>query len=245
MKPRALILAFALPVVFAALVLGSGLMNRRGGRGPTVLSERELRPGPRSDDQSVAEVRLTWSEPARSPGGWLTREQLAAVGFDVSLDAFDSQAEDSYRRQAPRRAFVVFELAGPSWYELLEERQRGDPAVAPESAGQPMAGASRLVPVDVARDGATLAARYPDPRTHLIVPAVVGIGRIARAGGPPGLGGMLISVDPPRIQVPVGLSAGVPFVSPRDNTSTTPFSMSLMYGSRWEPWIVSVDPGSR
>jgi hypothetical protein len=243
MKPRALVAAFVLPVVFTALVLVSTMANRRDGRGPTVLTARELVIGERNDDQTIADVWLAWTEPAGLPGAWVTRDALAAVGFDVSVDPASGEAADFYRRQLMRRAFVAFELDGPAWQAVVADRRRNEPAVAQEDRDRLLSTASRLVPVAIGPDAATLVARYPDPRTHLISAATVGIMRTDPVGEPAYLAGMVMNVDPRRIQVPAALAGNLP--SRRFDAELQPFSVSLMYGSRWEPWIASVDRGGR
>ena len=243
MRPRAMAAAFVLPIAFTALVLVSTMVNRREGRGPIVLSARELVLGERNDDQSIADVWLAWTEPAVRPGAWVTREALAAVGFDVSVDPLRSEAADFYRRQTSRRAFVAFELDGPSWRAVVAERERNEVAVTPDARDRLLATASRLVPVAIGPDAASLVAQYPDSRTHLIAAAVVGIQRLDAVGGPVYLAGMLLNVDPQRIQVPAALAATLP--QRRFDGELEPFSVSLMYGSRWEPWIVSVERGGR
>jgi hypothetical protein len=242
MMSRALVAAFVLPVVFAALVLGSTMANRREGRGPTVLTARELVLGERNDDQSIAEVWLAWTEPAGLPGAWMTREALAAVGFDVSVGPSASDAADFYGHQTSRRAFVVFELDGPAFQGAIAERQRdGVVAPTPDARDRLLATASRLVPVAIGPDAAALVARHPDPRTHLIAAAIVGIQRLDAVDGPAYVGGMLLTVDPQRIQVPASLAVNLP--RRRFDGELQPFSVGLMYGSRWEPWVVSVDRG--
>jgi hypothetical protein len=243
MKSRALVAAFVLPVAFTALVLASTFANRREGRGPTVLTARELALVERNDDQSIADVWLAWTEPAGLPGAWVTRESLAAVGFDVSVDPASSEAADFYRRQLLRRAFVAFELDGPAWQAVVALRQRNEPAVSQEDRDRLLSTASRLVPVAIGPDAATLVERYPDPRTHLIAAAIVGIMRTDSVGEPAYLAGTVMNVDPRRIQVPASLAGSLP--QRRFEGELQPFSVSLMYGSRWEPWIVSVDRAGR
>jgi hypothetical protein len=101
---------------------------------------------------------------------------------------------------------------------------------------------SRLVPVDVDRDSEVLARRYTDVRAHLITAAVIAVRRFERSGGPPYVGVALLTVDPPRIQVPVEFASALPVRGPNGNEAM-PFSLSVMFGRRWEPWVVAVSPG--
>lgn len=239
---RAQAAALALPVLFAAVVLASAAANRRDARGPTILTEREVSLGFRSDDRSVPELWLSWSEPAGPFGAWLTRDALGALGFDVSVDAGDPQAEVHYARQLARRAFVAFEFDGPAWQAVLDDRARTEPPGAPLTADDFRRSGSRLVPVDVALDPAVLVRRYPDPQRHLITAAAIGVRRYETAGGAPYVGSALIDVDPRRIQVPVDQAADLP-PGRIDERERPRFRVSLMYGRRWEPWVADVSRG--
>lgn len=249
MIPRAFALAFVLPVAVALAVLAARAGNGFEGRGPTILGEREARVTPRTSDRSVAEVWLEWSGPAGQTGAWMTREMLAGLGFDLAVDPGDPRAELHYRRQLSRRAFVAFELDGPAWQAVMAEREavlRGadaPPGLSERPPAETFGVISRLVPVDAARDAGVLAQRYPDPRSHLITAAVVRIALFALPRQAPYVGGVLADIDPRRIQVPSEFAALLPasggFDAPR-----TRYTLSLVYGARWEPRVVAVDSGS-
>jgi len=239
MIPRVYVIPFVLPAIFAAIVLAATAANGRSGRGPTMLTEREAGLTPRTRDRSIAEVWLGWSEPAERSGAWLTRDALEALGFDLSVDASDQRAESHYRRQLARRAFVAFELDGPAWQAVLAESNR-DEAVAERGAmAGPRVNGSRLVPVAVDRDADALAQRYPDARTHLIAAATLRVVRFELPAGAPYIGGRLLNLDPQRIQIRAELAAELPLWTP-GTRERTPYAISLMYGSRWEPWVTEV-----
>lgn len=233
-------IALALPLVYAAAVLGATAVNRRDGRGPTVLTEREIVLGVRDDNRSVPELWLSWSEPAGPPGSWLPPATLAALGFDVSVDPAAGHAAHHYRRQLARRAYVAFEIDGPAWQAVLAERERAEGAGEAVPQDDLRRNGSRVVPVDSAVDAQTLTQRYPDPRTHLIARALIRVQRYERRpGAAPYVGGWLINVDPRRIQVPVELSRDLPVRQFNENQRDR-FTVSLMYGRRWEPWVTAV-----
>ena len=247
MIPRAYGVALALPAVFAALVMVTSAANGYRGRGPTILSEREVRVAPRTRDRSVAELWLEWTEPGGMPGAWITPASLAALGFDVSVEVSDPRADGHYRRQLSRRAFVAFELNGPAWEAAVADRAATAPEPPPEPAGRNRilpdirSYGSRLVPVAVDVDAAALAQRYSDARTHLITAGVVRIARFERAGGLPYLGGMLANINPRRIQVPAAHAASLPVRSTVEGLAESGYTVSVMYGSRWEPWVVGIE----
>jgi hypothetical protein len=245
MIPRVYLLSFVWPIVFAITVLAASAANGRTARGPTILSEREATMTPRTSDRAIAEVWIGWTEPAGRPGTWIAPDALEALGFDVSVDAADARAAEHYRRQLSRRAFVAFELDGPAWAAVLAERQAAPrlsevvPRGVDAAAEDGLRFASRLVPVAIARDADTLAERFTDPRRHLIVAATVRPVRFEPPGGAPYVGGMLQSIDPRRIQVPSAHAASLP-AGARGDVGPSRYTVSLMYGARWEPWIVGV-----
>lgn len=240
MIPRACFLALALPVVFALTVLGSSAANGRTGRGPTVLSEREAILSPRTSDRSVAEVWLSWTEPAGAPGSWMTRDMLERLGFDLSVDPSVGETADvHYRRQLSRRAFVAFELDGPAWRAVVADRERQATEPAPGEGFERFG--SRLVPVAVDPDVDVLAQRFPDPAMHLIVAATVRVMLFRPMNEPPYIGGQLTGIDPQRIQVPATRASQLPRFGPGENPTNRSFRISLMYGARWEPWVEGVE----
>jgi hypothetical protein len=252
MIPRAYLLAVVWPVAFMLTVLAAWAANGRSARGPTVLTEREAPVRPRTSDRAIAEVWLGWTEPAGAPGAWMTRDDLTALGFDVSVDPGDPRAEEHYRRQLSRRAFVAFELDGPAWAAVLAQRQAAPPVsdVLPRGvdaiAEDGLRFASRLVPVAIAPDARTLAERFTNPRTHLVTAAVVRVARFdpPLTGGTSYIGGMLRTIDPARIQVPSSLAASLP-MSARADVRQSRYTVSLMYGARWEPWVMGVAPAEQ
>ena len=243
MIARGHVLALLLPLAVTGVVIAGSAANRSSARGPTVLTEREVRAGFRTEDRTIGELWLTWSEPAGPRGGWLSADAVRSLGFDTTVAPADAEADVHYRKQLHRRAFVVFELDGPAYAaaaaERAEDARRAPPPDAMERV--PIL-ESRLVPVAVHRDAATVTAQFPDPRTHLIVSASVGIRRFETVAGVPYIGGVVFAVQPRRIQVPPELAARLP---PQDRRGlTAPFSVSVLYGRRWAPWVADIMPAA-
>lgn len=91
---RAFIAALLIPVAVTAATLVSVSRNRATARAPITLTERELSPSWRSDDNSLTSVYLSWHS---RPWPNLRREQWRAL---------------------PRRGYVVLELDGPALQAL-------------------------------------------------------------------------------------------------------------------------------
>jgi hypothetical protein len=232
---RSLAVAFLLPCVLTAAVLAGVAANRSGGRDPIVLTERELVSATVSDDNSASRAFLTWETPA-DDARWLTREKLASLGFDVSVDASDSNARDHYSRALPRQVWVAFEFDGPAWQEVVRSAAAN---LAPDlisdhgrqGANMLRSAGSRPVPVDAAAGVGALDKRYPNPRTHLISSGIVRPLLIKQTGKPPYVTGVVESVVPRELHVPREFRAAL---------GGGRYHMSVRYGRRFELWIVAV-----
>ena len=233
MTRRSVLVLVALPMLYTVAALALVALNRSGGREPIELSSREASVSIRNDDDSAARLFLAWHAGPLERDTWFGRDKLRELGFDVSLDPQAADAERHYRFALPRQAFVAFELDGPAWQAIQAESYPETPALREEF----LRFASRLVPVDAARDAGTLAARYPDARTHLIAAAVVRLSRVAPPMETPFLAGMVTTVDPGRIHVPRELASRIPGPGSR---AAPGYSVRLRYGSRWAPFVVGV-----
>lgn len=231
-------IALALPPIVTAVALSAMSLNRASGREPIVLSEREVVVTAEDEDNTFRLVWLSWHDAPESPDTWFNREKLAAVGFDTSVDPASPDAEAHYNGMLPREAFVAFELDGPAWRALLERPDLVNvPRLPAGEAGDIRTWASRLAAVDAAPDGETLAALYPDARTHLITAATVWIRRVQRPGQPPYLAGAVNDISPNRIHVPREWASALPRVQ---GSARPRFTMAVRYGARFEPWVVGV-----
>jgi hypothetical protein len=243
MNARWLSAFLLVPVAYTAAILLLAASNRTTGRVPIVLTHREAVAPVRNEDRTATQLRLTWQSPPPSPDGWFTREMLATLGFDVGLDPAAPGAERHYARLLPREVFIAFELDGPAWQQLAGRAgSAAGPAPPPGRDREFEQHASRLVPVDAALDAGTLAARYPDGRTHLITEAVVRARWVRAVGsGTPYLHGDLMNIEPNQVNVPRDLARQLPLRDRFDGTQI-PYTVSIRYGSRWEPVVVDVSP---
>lgn len=207
---RPFAVGLALPILFTGLVLVDVERNRAGGRAPIDLTEREVTLSAGTDENSGMTAWVVWADAAGDR--WLPAATLRSLGFDLSNRPAPSGAEgppgSRSSRQLPRRAYVVLELRN----------------------GQPTR--SRLVPVDAGLDREALVARYPDGRTHVIAPGFIGVREAAPETG--SLEGYLVNIDPRGIHVPTELAARLRRAYSRNPS----FTISIRYGSRFEPWVV-------
>ena len=231
---RRVLVAALLPVVVTGTTLGGVAWNRSSGREPIVLTDRELPLRSPSDENSG---RSVWIRHQASWWGgvpWLTAAKLAALGFDTTVDAASPDAEAHYRRALRRRVYVALELGGPAWQAWLREYELNMRQWAPDAEiKRNFEDSPRLVPIDAGLDAATLAAKYPDARTHLITRGVVRVIVYAPTGERPRLSGVVETIAPDTLHLPAYLGRQI---------GTKPYRVSVRYGRRFEPWIVGVEP---
>jgi hypothetical protein len=262
MRRRGPILAAAVVVVANAVALWGVAHNRTGEpEAELVLTERELKVAPWSDESTGAFLRLEWqrSLPGSKPGWpWFDRAKLEALGFDCSR--WEREARVRYGRMVARRAYVVLEYDGPAWTRWLEAREAGSEETPP---GSSRISASRLVPIDVGQDPGELRRLHPERSRHLIVPAIVGPGPTEDAsGGKVALGGHIQHVLVSEIHVPKNLATPLAALRAADaaagpasrgdgghGSALAPrhgalprYEVRLRYGKRLEPWVVEVRP---
>jgi hypothetical protein len=170
-------------------LLGVAAWNRSGEPQALTLTERELTlpatwENGRGDDDAELRLRFVF-EPRDDPQDaktWLTDGRLRELGFSTAVAPGSSEAEQHYRRQLPRLAWVAFEYDGPEW-QRIEQRRAMTAGERDRRVWWPV-GRSRLVPIDAALDSETLLRRH-EGRRVLAMPAVVEMRyRMDRKQGP-------------------------------------------------------------
>ena len=231
---RRILPAVLLPFVITGFTLAGVAWNRSGGRGPIELSDRELSLAYTTDENSARSLWIRHADVWWSNGqSWLTREKLAALGFDTSVDAASPDAEAHYRRELARLVYVALENDGPAFQAWAREYELNVRKWTPGPGGAAsLESFSRLVAVDAALDAATLEAKYPGARTHLITRGIVRASLEMPSNGPRRLSGHVMRIAPDRLHVPVHLAQRV---------ISRPYRVTVRYGRRYEPWIVTIE----
>jgi hypothetical protein len=238
MSWRSFVIALILPVWVTGATLASVARNRSGGREPIVLTEREVFVSPRTDDNTTAQLFLSWQPPSMRRNSWFNAERLAQLGFDVRLDG----SELRNRRQLPREVFVVLELDGPAWRAFLEERleavsaPRTQRSIVDELADK----GSRLVVVDADRDAVVLESRYRDARRYLIAAGTARAQVVSAPHESPYVVGTIDRIMPQQIHVPREWAAQLPPNDPREGRVSARFEVDVRYGLNYEPWVTAV-----
>jgi hypothetical protein len=148
----------------------------------------------------------------------------------------------------------VYEYDGPAWQRSIDERLR--PAEQPRDANAAKAMAdqaeadrvrgTRLWPVDAGPDPGALRRQYPDRSRDIIVPAVVSIHQtfdpLRRVDARRFVSGTIRAVTTSLV-VPRELRAALERAEARPTDAGAPrYSVKIAYGTRYEPWIVSIRP---
>lgn len=199
-----------------------------------------------------------WESPA-----WLHAEKLRELGFSVEEDAPFEAHPDRYKQPIARKVFIVLELGGEAYREALK---RAEQALAKERGVSPITGGdadapdrlkragerlerertseSRLFAVDAGLEAGTLRKKYSDREHFIIAPGIV---NMRRDYGDKGAGpsGYIAGLSVENIHVPLARRdvfhsiMDQPAAGPQEGKSPR-YSVTLAYGSRLEPWILSV-----
>lgn len=202
----------------------------------------------------------TWSSPA-----WLDGEKLRTLGFRTDAWQNAGGDEERYRKPLARKAFIVLEQDGAPYQEALRraeadyEREKGLLGLSPqdgklqektkeakERLEREKNGASRLFAIDAGLDPRALREKYGDRTRYIIVKGSVQPGY--------GWGNNKKESFGTLSELASGIS--VPLEHRRlfdtllvDNKKKAVFDMDpprfavkLAFGSRYEPWVVSVTP---
>lgn len=260
MTPRLRILLAGLGLILAGNAIALiGVAYNRSGEPDAVaeLSEREFKAPidfPAARENSGLTLRLNWRTAGTlAPGesaipdfgqtGWLDRDKLAEIGFDVAAAERERDASREIR-QLPREAWIVFELDGPAWQEALAVREATLAEVRQLQADNPSKPEfdrrvqfaqhqleeekirnSRLFAIDAGRDRAELRRRYTDRAHYLILP-----GEIRLAYSQISVTSYISRLNVGNLHIPL---AERDFIKPGGK-----YTVTVAFGKRAEPWII-------
>jgi hypothetical protein len=223
---------------------------RGGPRRETALTETEVPLSWTRQDDTALWATLAWMMPERetmTPGGWVGMARLAALGLDTSL-----ATRGGRDKSVP--AFAVLEYDGPAFAAFVAERVAArratlgdttaavrDSILAAERATHERG--TRLVLLDVDRDAATLAARYPDASRHLILRATVGTSvqygpfTPAQPARHDSVLGSHVMIERTRMLV-----SGAGVAAFRGAGRPTRYAVTVATGRGWVPWVMGMRP---
>lgn len=201
----------------------------------------------------------------RSPA-WFDDKKLADLGFDTGrfLDAGAVGAD--HKDPIPKEVYIVLGLGGAAYKEALRRaedtlaakasrveqnsRVEDDTGRALERAEEELlqerVKKSRLFAIDAGLDPKRLRQAYPDRKRFIITTGLVEPIYLHR-GQPKKAGGYIKKLSIERLHVPLELRPVFDDILSAGSTDTDEvkgprYQMALAYGSRFEPWILSVKP---
>jgi hypothetical protein len=236
-----------------------------------VVTERELSLADHSHRENsgvslVLEWRILPPEGEHKYGRftpWLDRRKLRELGFsEEELATGDSTGMDfGSSRVLPKPVYVVLEYDGGSYKEMVRRRERqlgearqdlqenpGDRAAgkaldrARKELEREKKSASRLFAVDAGLDPQVLRQHYTDRSRIVICKGVVAFYYSPSLEGSSGLEAYIESINASSLHVPKPWSKTLADLSYRRSTGDKPrYQVQLVYGSRYEPWVESVE----
>jgi hypothetical protein len=192
------------------------------------------------------------------PVGWLDKDKLAALGFDVNMPPTMADSDRHYEHMLGRDVLLVLELDGPVHARVLqaardrvarlEREEGGESENAGRSAQLGLQSArvalqreeyewSRLFIIDAGLDQASLRQRYPDRSRYAIVHGAVRP-FVLRVGAAAKIYGRVTAVRCLSIHVPLQFRGSVPVTGKQHST------VEVAFGRRLEPWILSARVGT-
>ncbi|MFL6623092.1 MAG: DUF4824 family protein [Sulfurifustis sp.] len=275
-RKRTLVAGVVLIVATNAVALAGVAYNRSGEPSSVLkLTERELALpyswGFAAENSGIA-LNLRWRVSSgrgtggrwyyRSGGspGWLDKEKLAALGFDVSKPVETSDGERHYEQLLGKEALLVLELDGPAYQSALEqvrEHLRSETGLAAANPGKKEFKAraeeaakaltaeersqTRLFVVDAGLERDALRARYPDRVRYAIVRGQVTLS-VLGTGANRRLGGYVSDLSIEAVHVPLayrGIFEPLMRAPGRVDPPAEPrYDVTLAFGKRLEPWLL-------
>ena len=201
-----------------------------------------------------------WHSPA-----WLDAEKLKALGFPVGDDLDAGGDRSVHKKRLPKEVFIVLENAGQHYAEALKRAERelesAEEAFKLNSDDQRLSNRrkkavrdlererlvkTRLFAIDAGLDARQLRARYADRSRFMIARGLVKA-RFNHDKDRTGVYGYIsklsvASINVPRKHRPV-FDRILTQNKSRDSEFRAPrYEVNVMYGRRWEPWILSARP---
>jgi len=244
----------AVVIVTNAAMLAFAWANRTSTTSALRVTERELYPDLMSDRDSSVRLRLRHVRPAEYRD-WLDAAKLTSLG--LTCRSRTGGPPIGAGCGLPRRAFVALEFDGPAWQEVIARRTEERDALLRKSSDTNSYDRSaarqlddlirvgtRLVAIDASLDAAALRQAHPDERV-IILPAIVRawLAIPPGAASPPVMAG---TIDPVTTAIVLSVGGAQWFrtnLASRYRGDGSPrYSVDLVVGRRYEPWVRSVQP---
>ena len=256
------ILALLIVIISNVVMFAFVFFNKSNITSQITLTERELKL-PRLPRKENSGLSLQLVHSSLSPG-WLNDEKLVELGFN-GIDDYENTQNYTKRRRATKEVFIVLEYNGDTYKELVEKSERrlkeatdllnlnlgtGDKCVsdnplfcddnnlrknvnlAKKSLENRSKIYSRLFAIDAGVNPEKLRKKYDDKTQFMIVKGLIVVNFWQQDNKNYIQKRIKLSIR--HIHVPLEY---------RKALSISPYyNVELIYGSRYEPWIKSLQP---
>lgn len=247
------ILAFFIAIISNVVMFAFVFFNKSNITSQITLTERELRlPNLPSKENSGLSLQLVHS--SVSPG-WLNDEKLVELGFNWIDDYKNAQNNTFFKkRRAAKEVFIVLEYNGDTYRERVEMFERslketkdllnlnfdtGDKNLqknvnnAVKMLERWSKIYSRLFAIDAGVNPEKLRKKYDDKTQFMVVKGLIVV-NVMQIHGIKHIQKRIGKLSIRKIHIPLEY---------RKTLNLSPYyNVELMYGSRYEPWIKSLQP---
>jgi Domain of unknown function (DUF4824) len=236
------------------------------------LTERELPlPYIHRKENSELALRIAWRSPSeereyydRGTPSWLNTAKLRELGFNLDEIGNRMKPEHTYRRPLPKEVFIVLEYDGSFYQTAVQQAEENLAKQEPRYKEYPndkrventyknaknrlqeeRISKSRLFAVDAGRDPRLLRKKYSDRSRYVITKGVVRV--ISYYNKEKQVLGSITKLSVATLHVPLSQRKTFDSILAQHtltfNAIHPPrYEVKLAFGSRFEPWILSVHP---
>ena len=250
----------ALILISNAVALSGVAYNRSEPKeSQLTLTQRELQHSYRNiKDNSGITLKLNWRVAQIKHEeyvvgrwgmpGWLDKEKLLELGFDVDTLAVRDEYPSRYKEALPQEALLVMELSDVAYQQALRQAKENmelaqhllaeNPTeefkrrakYAENNYADEQHTSSRLFVIDAGQNLDALRARYPDQTRYAIVNGMIRPS-VTLDKGVLKFGGVITELLTDKVYVPLA------YRSVFDNDA--PYDVTIAFGKRLEPWITA------
>lgn len=248
-----------------ATIMGA-LGNRKGEPEAQIeLTEREMNYSANySRENSGVSLRLNVRHDRNAENSWLDQDKLETLGFSFPEAETESEQQRVFERLLPRAAYIVLEFDGTAYREEVDsaKAQLAESEAAlnanPESeilqkrlesstrkVERLQTASTRLYSINAGLDPVALRNRYPDRSKYIIAPGTVRPVYSYADRRQPKIKGSIGRVHVTQVHVPLQHRDVLDSLPAREQIYSRAypprFKVNLANGSRYEPWVESIE----
>lgn len=197
------------------------------------------------------------------PTEWLDADKLKSLGYEVSYPLNKPDSHEHYQKALSKEVFLVLENDGATYQKVLQQRRdalaeaqrlqqqnpdkeefKGRLKTATAGMEAEQQDNSRLFVIDAGLDYETLRRQYSDNSQYLIAKGQVRLRYHGNYSKQPYLKGAIQQLSVTKVNVPLQHTGALtPLLDKtyrRKGKQSPRYEVSLQYGLRYEPWVMSV-----